>query len=217
MSVARTTKKSHEDSLSAANGTREKLLRAALHVFAEKGFSGATTREIANRAEVFQPQIAYFFSSKLALWKEIVESVIPLSNAMLDLLLEDRGQDSKTRIARLVRNYLTFAAQHPEWIGIVIRGGLTNDETSDWLITKYLRPRSEKIYRAMTGRSLAQAGAAEARVALSVLSILSGAIATFPQAAYAQGIAEVEVDSHAFLEDHIRLVTAAINAVIEVS
>ena len=69
----------------------------------------------------------------------------------------------------------------------------------------------------MTGRSLAQAGAAEARVALSVLSILSGAIATFPQAAYAQGIAEVEVDSHAFLEDHIRLVTAAINAVIEVS
>ena len=215
--MARTTKKSHEDSLSAANGTREKLLRAALHVFAEKGFSDATTREIANRAEVFQPQIAYFFSSKLALWKEIVESVIPLSNAMLDPLLEDRGQDSKIRIARLVRNYLTFAAQHPEWIGIVIRGGLTNDETSDWLITKYLRPRSEKIYRAMTGRSLAQAGAAEARVALSVLSILSGAIATFPQAAYAQGIAEVEVDSHAFLEDHIRLVTAAINAVIEVS
>ena len=45
--------------------TRASLIEAAVHEFAAHGFDGASTRAIAMRAGVHQPQINYHFASKL--------------------------------------------------------------------------------------------------------------------------------------------------------
>jgi AcrR family transcriptional regulator len=47
---------------------RERLVAAALHCFAERGFSGATTREIARRADVDEAVLFRTFGSKRALF-----------------------------------------------------------------------------------------------------------------------------------------------------
>ncbi len=48
---------------------RSKLVLAALHVFAEKGFEGATTREICEQAGVNISAIRYYFGDKAGLYR----------------------------------------------------------------------------------------------------------------------------------------------------
>ena len=62
--------------------TRERLVEAALHVFAQHGFEGATTREIARRAGVALAALPYHFETKQALWRAAANEV--------KLLLEQR-------------------------------------------------------------------------------------------------------------------------------
>jgi AcrR family transcriptional regulator len=61
-----------ETSSQTRDGTRERILAAALQVFAERGFDGARTREIAERAGANLGLIKYYFDSKEQLWKAAV-------------------------------------------------------------------------------------------------------------------------------------------------
>jgi len=51
---------------------RERILDAALAVFAERGFEGGTIRQIAHKAEVAEGLIYHYFSSKEALLGELM-------------------------------------------------------------------------------------------------------------------------------------------------
>lgn len=53
--------------------TKERLLEAAEHVFAERGYSGATVKEIADRAGVNISLISYHFNGKEGLLHSCVE------------------------------------------------------------------------------------------------------------------------------------------------
>ncbi|OHX67916.1 TetR/AcrR family transcriptional regulator [Flammeovirga pacifica] len=51
---------------------REHVLKVATKLISERGFDGASTREIAQTAKVSQGMINYYFGSKEALLKEII-------------------------------------------------------------------------------------------------------------------------------------------------
>jgi TetR/AcrR family transcriptional regulator len=52
------------------------LLEAAEAVFAEQGFSGETTAAIAKRAGVPKANLHYYFPTKAALYRAVVERVL---------------------------------------------------------------------------------------------------------------------------------------------
>lgn len=52
----------------ARGEAREKLLTAAIELFAERGFDGATTRDLAERAGVDAALIARYFGGKVGLY-----------------------------------------------------------------------------------------------------------------------------------------------------
>lgn len=54
-----------------ADRTRQRLLDAALDVFAAKGYAGARVQEIADRAGVNKQLINYYFDSKEGLYREL--------------------------------------------------------------------------------------------------------------------------------------------------
>jgi len=56
--------------------TRDKILESAIRLFAEKGFSGTTTREIAEKAGVNEALIFRYFSTKRDLYSAIIERKI---------------------------------------------------------------------------------------------------------------------------------------------
>lgn len=87
-----------------AYGTgRARLLTVAREVFAEKGYRGATTRDIAERASLTEPMVFRHFGSKAALFEEAaVEPVVTFiddyvaewdarEHGSADAVLEARG------------------------------------------------------------------------------------------------------------------------------
>lgn len=93
-------------STQAKYGTgRERLLAAAAEVFAEKGFRGATTRDIAVRADITEPMLFRYFGSKTALFEEAaVEPVVRfIDDYVAEWTARDHGQrDAEAEVRELL-------------------------------------------------------------------------------------------------------------------
>jgi AcrR family transcriptional regulator len=59
-----------------ADLTRQSILRAAINLFAEKGFEGASVRDIVGRAKVNQAAINYHFEGKEGLYAEVLKAAL---------------------------------------------------------------------------------------------------------------------------------------------
>jgi AcrR family transcriptional regulator len=60
----------------AAASTREKLVEAAGHVFAERGYQAATVREIVKRSGANIAAVNYHFGDKLGLYTEVLRQSV---------------------------------------------------------------------------------------------------------------------------------------------
>lgn len=69
----------------------EQILVAASRLFAEKGFSSTTTREIAQAAGIQQPSLYYWFPTKFDILNRLVESGIVESAAFAQTVRRKRG------------------------------------------------------------------------------------------------------------------------------
>jgi AcrR family transcriptional regulator len=83
-----------------SRATRERLLEAAAEVFAERGFRGATLREIARRADANLAAANYHFGSKQRLYLEVARERFE----RLEQRISQRGGDTDlTGLAQLSR------------------------------------------------------------------------------------------------------------------
>ena len=57
-----------------AEYTRQAIIKAAIHLFAEKGFEGASVRDIITKARVNQAAINYHFKGKTGLYLEVLKT-----------------------------------------------------------------------------------------------------------------------------------------------
>jgi AcrR family transcriptional regulator len=91
--------------------TREKILAAALDVFAEKGFDGASIADIAAVARTPKSLLQYHFGNKEELWKACLEQTsLPLLQP-LDRFLQDGGP---ARMAELVTARFRVLEANPQ-------------------------------------------------------------------------------------------------------
>ncbi len=115
--------------------TRRRIIEAAVATFAERGFHGASTREIAGRCGVTQGLVTYHFKNKDNLWRRAAEHLFA---TMLDGIRArvDRGAPHEPRsLAReVVRAYVLMAAEHPELMRFMVQEGSVDDERVQWLI-----------------------------------------------------------------------------------
>src|SRR5215207_1880876 len=76
--------------------TREKIIDAAESEFAERGYEGASTREIARVAGAQHTMISYHFSGKDGLWQAVIDRLTGEFTARQKDRFEGlRGVDSK--------------------------------------------------------------------------------------------------------------------------
>jgi TetR/AcrR family transcriptional regulator len=141
--MARTTGRAQQ-----RDATRERIVAAAVKAFAKKGFHGASTRDIAHRARTNQGLITYHFRSKDALWRAVVERIF----GMLRKRLAERAaalevEDPRERARAVIREYVRFAAAHPELFRIMVDAGNHSDARMRWLVDTHLRPRFDLMKR----------------------------------------------------------------------
>jgi AcrR family transcriptional regulator len=121
--------------------TRRRIVEAAVDAFSELGFHGASTREIAARANANQGLITYHFRSKDELWKAAAEQIFSLLRTSLRL---DRAggatDDARERARETIRQYVRFVAAHPELFRLMVEEGKSEDERMQWLVDTHLKP-----------------------------------------------------------------------------
>ena len=141
----------------SADATRERILAAALDLFSELSFEGATTREIAARAGVTQPLLNYHFRSKDELWRAAVDGLFAeLSEALIGRAEGLRGVDELTVAKLLIREFIYFSAAHPQLHRIITQECKTDGPRMDWLVERHVRPRYEQTTALFT--ALVEAG-----------------------------------------------------------
>jgi len=119
-----------------ATSTPTRLLEAALEEFAAHGFDGASTRAIAARAGVHQPQINYHFDGKEALWRAAVDHLFTE--------LDDALADAADR-AEAVRRFVRFAAARPELNRIMVQEATSDSGRLEWIVERHVRARYELV------------------------------------------------------------------------
>lgn len=121
--------------------TQQRLLDAAVAAFSDSGFKATSTRNIAQRAGVHHPLIAYHFKSKDALWRAAADRVFGRLEARLtEALAAVTGASRKARMAALIRAYAHYAAGEPALHRMLVLETGQAGPRLDWLVHKYLRP-----------------------------------------------------------------------------
>lgn len=135
----------------SAAPTRERILAAALDLFSERSFEGATTRDIAARAGVTQPLLNYHFRTKDELWQAAVDGLFTDLADRLTAREEGlRGVDERTALRLLVREFVLFSAEHPQCHRIITQECKSDGARMDWLVERHVRALYEATVERMT-------------------------------------------------------------------
>ncbi|MBD5370786.1 MAG: TetR/AcrR family transcriptional regulator [Bacteroides sp.] len=95
-------------------GNAERILRVAGEEFLKKGYAGARTVVIAERAGVTHAMIHYYFATKQGLFQRVLDSeVSKLTQAMLGEI-PDSHEGLDSLLPRMVESHLRFMADNPD-------------------------------------------------------------------------------------------------------
>lgn len=85
-----------------------KILDAAEHIFALKGYNGATIEAIAEQSELSKQNMLYYFSSKEILYQAVLKKVLHMWMDSLNLLNQE-GEDPATMLSNYIRGKLEIS------------------------------------------------------------------------------------------------------------
>lgn len=115
--------------------TRAKILEAATQEFAELGFDGATTRSIAQRANLRHALVLYHFETKTGLWQAVMEDIVFWFNDAFERRLAGLdGVEDPTKLRLLQADFIRMAAAHPELHWLMSHEAGRSGERLDWLM-----------------------------------------------------------------------------------
>ena len=120
--------------------TRARILECALDAFAERGFEGATVRDIAAAAGVNHGLIKYHFVDKDNLWRSAVEF---LFNRMHEELAAPEGESGLSSFEQLkswIRRYVAYCARHPEHARIMVQESIRDSDRLRWAVESFIKP-----------------------------------------------------------------------------
>lgn len=120
-----------------------RILAAAESVFAETGFSGATTAEIAKRAGVPKANLHYYFKTKKDLYRQVLQAILELWLGSGDLIKPE--SDPAEALRHYIAAKIDLAQQRPlasrVFANEVIHGApqisdFLQEELRDWVDRK---------------------------------------------------------------------------------
>lgn len=125
-------------------GSRAAILRAAGHIFAEKGLDGARTEAIASAAGVNKALLYYYFKSKDELYRAILEAHMKeFHERAAGVFSSDEPVDAK--LLQYVNMHFDFMSERPDYPRLIQRFMMARGRRFERLARKYFLPISMKF------------------------------------------------------------------------
>lgn len=180
----------------------ERLLDAAIELFAELGYDGVSTGAVAKAAGMTQSMVHYYFGSKATLWEAAVERVMRRRGGSFEIRQQDlQDIDPLSRLKVIIRRFVAANAADPDLTRILIHEGISRSPRLRWLAERFMRPGYLLFNRAI--QDAIDAGMVRDLPPRDVTNIIVGASTlTFSLSAL---LAEVYDDEDALAPDVDRL------------
>jgi TetR/AcrR family transcriptional regulator len=119
--------------------SRREILRVAEEIFARKGYSPTSTREIAEAAGVTKGLLFYHFQSKQLLYLAVIENLMAtLSHLAVPAQME--GIDRKAHVQGFLEGWTDFQAEQPNALKLLTRELMDQGKLHDKIIDEYIKP-----------------------------------------------------------------------------
>jgi AcrR family transcriptional regulator len=186
--------------------TRERLLKAAERLFAERGFKKVTVRDICRAARANVAAVNYHFGDKLALYREVMQSAIGQMRGTIEAARDaGEGQPPEEQLRRYIAIFVhRVLTPGNDTVHKLINREM-NDPTPalDALVEQGVRPRVEYL-SGLIG-TIIGCDPADQRVLRCVASVQAQTLAYMPNPIAARlGLANKPTPANlADIADHI--------------
>ena len=103
-----------------AQDSRDRILKAAIKVFAQRGYDGGRIERISSLAKTYDRMIYYYFGSKEKLFVEVLETIyLQLNEAEQKLEGELDAADPVRALSQLIDFVWHYYLEHPEFVAIL--------------------------------------------------------------------------------------------------
>jgi AcrR family transcriptional regulator len=129
--------------------TRERVLRAAAQLFADRGFKKVTVRDICRAARANVAAVNYHFGDKSGLYREVLQRAIDTVRATSEAArVAGEGKPADERLRRYIHVSLcrVVAEGATSWISRLIQREIADPTPAfDALVDQGIRPRIDDL------------------------------------------------------------------------
>lgn len=117
--------------------SKEKIIKAAIEIFAAKGKHGATMDEIATRAGINKAMLYYYFGDKSNLFRQTLLYIfVQIFKQVLGTASKKRQKVSEVSsgLEGLLRRHFRLLANRPVWARLIFYSLINEEEDLKWAI-----------------------------------------------------------------------------------
>jgi AcrR family transcriptional regulator len=126
---------------------KKQILRCAIHVFAQKGYHGSTTKRISQEAGVAEALIYRYFGSKEALFVEAIEKTGEKLVEGVESVLEEYSDNPSIAMSRIYAFYLNLLVKQKDMAKMIF---LVSAELDEPVVRKVYLPYQERALKAIS-------------------------------------------------------------------
>jgi len=133
--------------------TKERLLAVAEHLFAEKGFHGASLRDIGGEVGIANASLLYHFPSKGKLYVAVLDRITDSLGGVTEQV-EKAELGDVARFELLYNRFYDWGEAHPDYLRIIMREMMDNKDRVDriekWHLTSIMDRMTAVISQGQT-------------------------------------------------------------------
>jgi AcrR family transcriptional regulator len=129
----------------SAGGRREQILQGAMRLFAQKGFRGTTTREIAQRLNISEALMFKYFPSKEALYRAIIQKRTDGSEEMFFPREAIQSKDDRQVFQSIAYYLIQKNTKDPAFLRLILYSALERHDLSRIFFKKYVMERTKLL------------------------------------------------------------------------
>lgn len=116
--------------------TEQKIIEAAQQEFMLKGFAGARTTAIAEKAGVTHAMFHYYFRTKEKIFEKIISRKLELLASLIKDSIISGNYPLEDKLRHVIDRHIDFISENPELPGFLVREIFTNRERLDLVRSK---------------------------------------------------------------------------------